>query len=229
MNITRVITRVIFVLAFIISICVILIVTLFKCFIPVDSLNVIAASLAVITAILSSYGSLKLLENEEDSRRPKVIIEPDLFSMAWHVQISIKNIGFELAENIQIIFDKEYQSTRTQQKVNDRDIVSIMPSENIRISIASSVYFLKNDKKVYKGQLIYCDSKQKKYKDRFCIDFGKYEKSTIYTNDYHEAAEKLTKFPEKMDKLIQELHLLNTNFKKYVDKEYINRLTTAST
>jgi len=216
----RVLARIIFGVAFIFSLSVIVMAIFFKSVVAPDSLNAIAASLAVITAIFSSYGALKIVENEEDSRRPRVTIEPDLFSNAWAAQVSIRNVGLQDANSVSFHFDPSVRSDcKLVKEIEKRSISGLSPGEVLKIIICSTVDLFNNEPLIYTGSIEFSGPHGKRYTESFLLDLEKYKNSPVHLDEYHSAAEKIQKIPEEVAKIATELKNLTNQIKEKKSEE----------
>ena len=74
--------------------------------------NTIASCLAVITAVLATYLSMRIVWKQEDDYEPDIIIFFDLESKTGIIQLVIKNIGGSNAYDLKLLWSKELYDGR---------------------------------------------------------------------------------------------------------------------
>jgi hypothetical protein len=187
-----------------------------------ESFSVIAASLAVLTAIISSYSSIKIIENEEDKNRPNIIINIDCLSRYGLVQYLIRNNGNSLAQDIQIEWCKENNPENTDPKIwsklNNKHINVLMPNEELHIPISGHIQlFDVNRKQLYKGTIKYKDINKKEIKEIFILDFDKYKDTLLGSDEINKMGFELQKLPEILGKIENSVRKYTETQRDYIE------------
>ncbi len=179
---------------------------------PTDpALATMAATLAVITSIISAWGALRVVELEEDKLRPYPILHFDTKSRYGLMLLRVYNSGNGVAHDIHIQWDKPLINSEGKE-INfspDRashEIPVLLPGQSVSTQVDGYIQLYKMDKKhEYSGHITYKDSCGKKLKNKFILD-GEMFRGTPYAEEeslktHHE----LQKLPEKIENLSKEV------------------------
>ena len=235
MRISRIPIRIVFIFIGVLSILLIYFALANTDLVKANAYSIVAASMAVITALFSSYSSIKLIENEEDKNKPNISISIDCFSRYGLVQYKICNNGASAAKDIKIVFSKDIYEENADNtilsKIDGKIINYLAPFEELYIPIGVHVKVFDTMKKqVYSGKLLYSDSVNKKYQDMFIVDFDKYKDNITHSDEIGKMAYELQNLPEivrKLENRFDNYARINEDFieakaeyKRYVRKKY---------
>lgn len=125
--------------------------------------NVIASSLAVITAIIAAFSSMKIIWKQEDDLEPDIYVYFDLESRSGATQFVIKNRGGSTAHDLKLEWD-ETLLNNNKEEVSLPYIPTLSQGESIRFLIDSTQKRLKDGKEenldlIYDGCVKYKTSK----------------------------------------------------------------------
>lgn len=126
----------------------------------------IAASLAVITAVIATYISLKILWKQEDDLEPDIILYFDLDTRSSCIQFLIKNIGGQNAYDVKIKWAKPLLNIKNEE-VNFPSIPILLKGETYRSFVGISVKIFEKAKRDnlglnFAGWIQYKDAKGKR-------------------------------------------------------------------
>jgi hypothetical protein len=134
----------------------------------------IAASLAVITSIISILASYNIIQLQENEYRPNVVIGIDL-NRTELFQIAIKNEGKVSAHNIKTKCNKPFINCNgTELFKYDREISVLYPGESLVYIVDATWQVLSTDDCIYEIEVDYFDTRKRKYHDTFILDFKKF-------------------------------------------------------
>ncbi|MEJ7826881.1 MAG: hypothetical protein WKF91_01750 [Segetibacter sp.] len=104
----------------------------------VNQWDTIVAPLAVITAVIAAYISLKIVWRQEDDIEPNIILYFDLDSKSGAIQLLIKNIGGGNAYDVKVIWEEPLLNYANEQ-VNFPSIPVLLKGETYRSFVGASV------------------------------------------------------------------------------------------
>lgn len=184
-----------------------LIIIMFR-FKEIEKWGVIIACLAVITAIISAWNTQRIVEVEEDKKKPYIEIFFDLYSRYLMLQLVIKNTGGSPAYDVKVIWDKSIISTFG--KIVTFDNMQILRAgETISIFVDTTTKMIVNTDLNYSGTIIYKDSFKKKRKQNFCISLEQYRKAVTFSEESLKTHHELQKLPKALKKIEEELKKLS--------------------
>lgn len=131
--------------------------------------NTIAGTLAVITAIMGTFLSLKVVWKQEDEYEPEILVSFDVDSRSGIIQLVIKNIGGSNAYDIKLKWNKILKEAKGREVVLPY-VPVLTKGDSIRLIIDSTINrFQKAETEeqqlIYDGIIKYKYSKKdKKYK-----------------------------------------------------------------
>ncbi len=166
---------------------------------------VIAASLAVITSVISSWNAQRVVELEEDKQLPYPYPYFDVKSRYGLILFRITNFGQSAAHNIKIVFDNELLSRKgiliTFTSGNDGvDLPILLPQQSISKTVDGHVDFFKQDKvHKYTGSIKFENASGKKMEHPFIIDAEMYAETPTHDKEDLKTHIELQKIPEALD------------------------------
>lgn len=186
----------------------------------VEVWNTVAASLAVITAVISAWITQTLFEKQEDAQRPYPYPMLDTQSRPHLFQLRVINKGGSAAYDIRLNWDQpllnsEGKPIRFSQR--DPEIPILLPNESITTLIDVSHRFLnKYNNAEYFGEIEYKDdpTSNKVFKHKFYINANMYRKQMVYTSQEQETHDKLQELPDEISKVTKELERLRYDLKE---------------
>jgi hypothetical protein len=172
---------------------------------------VVAAALAVITSILSSWLALRVLEIQQDEKRPYPYPSIDVRSRYGLMQLRITNDGGSAARNIFIKWKKPLLNTqgeivRFTKQENAPDIPILLSNESVAVLIGGShtIYQQYSDMN-YSGILEFQDVSGRKMKHTFYLSAETYRSTLDYEEEEVRTQFELQKIPEEIEKLRKEV------------------------
>lgn len=173
--------------------------------------STIAASLAVVTAVISSWGAQRVVEIEEDKQKPNVILSLDFSSRYLLVLFRVENSGGSSAFNIEISWDNplknpQGEEVRFSPAEKAVQIPVLIAGAHISKSVGVTNEFFKSaSEHIYTGKVTFNDASNKKYSSHFLIDADVYRSTPTYSEEALKTHHTLQKLPSKLDKLQKEL------------------------
>lgn len=139
----------------------------------------VAAALAVITSIISSWVSQRALELQQDAQKPYPYPSIDATSRYGLIQLRVTNYGGSVAHDINLKWDKPLLNSKevpvqfTLQEESP-EIPVLMPNESIAILIDKSLQlFQKHQDMNYTGQVEFKDASRKRMEHPFYLSIEK--------------------------------------------------------
>jgi len=164
--------------------------------------STIAASLAVITALITTWSSQKVIWKQEDDLEPEIVIGFDLDSRSGFIQLTISNVGGSSAFDVNIEWQKPLINGKGSI-ITTPHIKTFLKGEIYRIIVAPSVRTFEdaktlNEELIYDGHVIYKLNKHdKRYqKSDFQISLEPYRKKARPYSDEQNYYLKSIQIPE---------------------------------
>lgn len=174
----------------------------------------VAASLAVITSVFSSWSSQRLLELSEDAQKPYLYPSIDLTSRYELMQLRVVNTGGSPAHDIRILwkqplYHKDGSIVRFTEIADAPDIPVLLPHESTSklVGGARDMYQQFQDMN-YSGELSFTDSSNRYYKIPFYISAESYRSSLTYSQEEPRTHYELQKIPNEISRLTTEVQSL---------------------
>jgi hypothetical protein len=156
---------------------------------------VIAASLAVITSVVSSWNAQRVIELEEDKQLPYPYPYIDVKSRYGVVLLRIKNFGNEL-------LDIHKQPIKFDSAENGIDIPILLPKESITKTLGGQLdFFNQNKKHKYKGKIRFKNPSGIIMGHPFIVDADMYGNTVSYDQEELKTHVELQKIPEALNNL----------------------------
>lgn len=183
----------------------------------------IAASLAVITAVISAWNAQKIIESQEDSQRPYPYLLFDISSRYMLVQLVMKNFGGSPAYDIEISWDKPLLNSSGKQisfGVNNKhniDIPFLFQGEKISVLVdgANNIFGKYKEKDLnYSGFITFKDSTGQQIKYCFYLSLEKYRNNLTYSEEGLKTDVELQKIPTAINNIQKELKKIKNVIEK---------------
>jgi hypothetical protein len=179
-----------------------------------DAWNAVAASLAVITAIISTYGAIRVIEMQEDIKNPQPEPFFDVQSRYGLVHLAVKNQGGGTAHKIQIIWDIPVTNGRGEsinftQMDGQPDIAILLPGETTTVLVDSNINIFAKQNLNYSGTIVYQNASKNIFRNKFCISLETYRKNLAFSSEAPKTHHELQKIPDMLDKIGTELKKIN--------------------
>jgi len=186
----------------------------------VEVWSTVAASLAVITALVSALTAQTLLEKQEEAQRPYPYPALDAYSRTHLFQLRVTNMGGGAAYDIRLnwkqpLLDVKGKPVRFSQR--DPEIPLLLPNESVFTLIGAGPAFLsKYPDAEYSGEIEFKDSptSNEVYKHDFYINIEMFRGLPVYTSEEQETHDKLQKLPGELSKIAQEIEKLRCDFEE---------------
>lgn len=167
----------------------------------------LAASLAVITSMVSAWGAQRVVELEEQKRQPFPYPHFDVQSRPGLILLRISNFGGGVAHDVKIQWDN------TLHDINGRAIyfgceddgfaiAVLLPSAHISRIVDSSVrFFQRPGRKIFRGKILFKDGNGKRIKHDFVIDSEALMNAPLYDDAISNTHIELQKIPKALAEL----------------------------
>lgn len=162
-----------------------------------ESYATIAAALAVLTAVVSAFSTVRLVEQQEEARRPNVIVGIDLRSRYGLVQVTISNVGMTSAVDVKIHVESENaEIPEWLEGFAQRHVAALVPNEVLKVPLGVHTKVFAPPVKVFEGTITFTDAKGKKFREWFVLDLCKYQDTFLHQDEESKAAFELQKLPK---------------------------------
>ena len=168
---------------------------------------IIAASLAVITSVVSSWNAQRVVELEEDRQLPYPYPYFDVKSRYGLILLRVTNFGHSAAHNIKIEFDNELfdhrgRSVNFISKDGKSNIPILLPQQSVSKTVDGHVDFFKQQKvQNYTGTIKFENASGKKMEHPFIIDAEMYAETPTYDKEDLKTHYELQKIPKAIEGL----------------------------
>lgn len=181
-----------------------------------DSLNVIAAALAVITASLSAWSAQKLIEQEEDARRPQLYLSIDVTSRYNLAQVVLRNVGGRPAFDIYLTWDQPLLDHKGVPitftgRADGLAAPVLMPGETLSAVIDVTSDLAKRADLLFSGSIRFSNRPMgKQQTEGFLLSAEKYRQTLLHVDEMTRTLYELQKVPGELHDLASTLHSLET-------------------
>ncbi|MDD5015280.1 MAG: hypothetical protein PHW73_09330 [Atribacterota bacterium] len=174
----------------------------------------IAASLAVITAVITAWNAQKIIESQEDSQRPYPYLFFDISSRYMLVQLVMKNFGGSPAYDIEIGWDKPLLNSSGKQisfgvdNKHNIDVPFLLQGEKISVLVggANNIFSkYKEEDLNYSGSISFKDSIGQQMEHCFYLSLEKYRNNLAYSEEGLKTDYELQKIPPAINNIQKEL------------------------
>lgn len=182
--------------------------------------NTVAASLAVITAVISAWITQTLLEKQEDAQRPYPYPVLDAYSRTYLFQLRVLNMGGSTAYDICLKWEKPLLNTEGKPirfSQGEPEIPLLLPNASVAVLIDVGHRFLNKYKDAeYSGEIEFKDDPKSNrvFKHNFYINAEMYRGLPAITSEEQDTHEKLQKLPDEVSKVTKELERLRYDLEK---------------
>lgn len=156
----------------------------------------VAASLAVITSVFSTYSAQRLLEENEDSKKPLVLPTIDHKSRSGFLMLRLQNFGGGIAYDICIEWEKPLFNTDgrivtfNQSGDGGPELRVLMPQDSLATFVNVQNQWLekyKDDRENFCGTVKFTDSRKRRYEEKFAFNVHQIAKSQVYDTNLDNA------------------------------------------
>lgn len=172
---------------------------------------VIAASLAVITSVVSSWNAQRIVELEEDKQLPYPYPYIDTKGRYGVVLLRIKNFGQSAAHDVTIDFSDELLDIHNEpitfdHSENGTEIPILLPQQSITKTLGGHIDFFGQEKELkYRGNIQFKNSSGVKIEHPFIIDAEMYRNTITYDDESIKTHVELQKIPKAINELTKTL------------------------
>lgn len=193
----------------------------------------IAAALAVLTAIISSWTSQRVLELQEDAQEPSITVNLDVRRRPQLVQLRVANVGGSVAKDIVISWEKPLLNVdgapvRVGGVLEGPDVIPVLaPRDSTAVFVGVTNRFLEMYKgAVYSGIVRYKNASGAPRKQTFLVSVEAYRRSLIHDEEEALTQEELQKIPKQLKMIADELarlrkDLLSSRSQKEKDESLV--------
>jgi len=214
MKTSRIISRLILILTLLISVGVIGFAVYYSQPNSHEAWAVIAASLAVVAAVIAAWTGQRAIEIQEDAQQPFPYPTIDATSRYSLLQLRLKNTGGTPAHNIRLVWDKPLLNSKgeavkfiKQEEVSEVPV--LLPKESVSVLIDEANHFFETISNAnYTGWVQFQDASGRERKHKFFLSIEAYRNRLYYDQEEPKTNYQLQKIPEKLDKLAKELEAI---------------------
>ncbi len=136
-----------------------------------ESWLLVAADLAVLTSILSTWSGQRILELTEDANLPNVSVEFDPHSRYGVVQVRAKNTGGSPAFDVKVKFDNPINKQSGGQVTlgNKGNIAILSPDQSASELVGTSHWFFSQPELTFKGTLEFKAANKRRVTNKFVL------------------------------------------------------------
>jgi len=167
----------------------------------------VAAALAVITSVISSWTSQRALELQQDAQKPYPYPSIDVESRYGLIQLRVTNYGGGVARDIFLrwkrpLMDSRGELVRFTKQEDVPEIPILLPNESISKFIDGSLLlFQKYTDMNYTGTVEFKDASKRKHRIPFFLSIEKYRSTLTFATEEPKTHHELQKIPQELQKL----------------------------
>jgi len=175
---------------------------------------VVAAALAVITSVVSSWPAQRVLELGQDAQKPYPHPAIDVKSRYMLMQLRVTNFGGSVAYDIRFkwhkpLLDANGELVRFTNQEGGAEIPVLMPKESVAVLIgANHTLFEKYKDMDYSGEIEFSDASGKRMKHRFYLSAEAFRNTLVYDEEGSRTHYEIQKIPDELRKLRGEVRQL---------------------
>lgn len=179
-----------------------------------------AGALAVATAVISAWGAQRVVELEEDRRKPYPYPSFDLASRYGMVLFRLENSGGSAAHDIAIHWDGEPLRSggievRLSAPDSDVQVPVLLPGQSIPKVVNDHVEFFEDEQdRRYSGCIAFKDSIGREFSHRFELDAEMYRGTPLHSDEALKTHYELQNLPRKLDGIERELKAIRRHAEK---------------
>jgi hypothetical protein len=214
--------KLLLILILVISITLIYVAVFNKDLLKDSDIQTVVGCLAVIAAIFSTWGALRVIDLAIENNRPLISINAN-FDRHILIQIELKNVGKTIAQEVKFKWENPPKDEGKDDVFPESEIIKyIAPGEVVIRNLGRGFAFPEGYNLVFSGIVTYKDLKKRKYREPVVIDLSKYMSSMTIRSKKDNMYIELTKLPDKIESL--ERIIMNKNFFVRVDNKKIKRI-----
>jgi len=188
---------------------------------------VIAAALAVITSVVSSWPAQRVLELAQDAQKPYPYPAIDVKSRYSLMQLRVTNFGGGVARDIRLKWHKPLleangELVRFTEQEGAPEIPVLMPKESEAVLVgASHMLFTKYQDMNYSGKIEFSDASGKRMEHRFYLSAEAFRNTLAHAEEDSKTHYELQKIPDELQKLRDEVRRLRMMLQQFpkVDRD----------
>lgn len=167
----------------------------------------LAASLAVVTSMVSAWGAQRVVELEEQKLEPYPYPQFDATSRYGLMLLKITNLGGTAAHNIKLVWDKPLKNSRGEQigfseNGSCGELSVLLPGQHVSKIVDGHIeLFQREGPHTYGGSVEFQDSRGRRRSHRFLIDAEVYKGSPLFDDEALNTHHELQKLPELLQTL----------------------------
>ncbi len=223
---TRFFIRLLLIISFAISLGVIGVSISIMGFKETETWAVIAAVLAVITAILSAWSTQRSLELQEDALKAYPYPYIDVKSRYSLMQLRVKNFGGSIAHDIKIkwnsppLLNRKGEEAHFTEVKDASDIAVLLPGESVAVLIDASMQaYTKNQDMNYSGEIEFRNASGRKRKHPFFISAEPYRHTLLHEEEQPKTLRDIQKIPDELEKINSKLSGIQLAINNLVEVE----------
>lgn len=186
---------------------------------------VIAAALAVITSVISSWPAQRVLELQQDAQQPYPYPAIDVKSRYGLMQLRVTNSGGSAAHDISLRWDKPLLNTqgelvRFTKHAGAPEIPVLLPGESAAMLVGGShALYEKYQDMNYSGEVEFRDASGTRIKHPFHLSAEAYRSTLVHDQEEPKTHYELQKIPDELQKLRTEVRQLRVMLQQSLDTD----------
>ena len=167
-----------------------------------ETLATLAATLAVIAAVISAWPSLKVLELQEDATRPNPVLYFDVSSRYLLMLLKMKNCGAAVAYDIVVNWEMHPTNDQNEEVTALDQVAVLVPQQSVSVNIGLSNTLLTRKKSMtFLGTLEFRDSSGKKYSTPFKCSADQFARQLDFDEEMPKTLHELQKLPKNLENI----------------------------
>ena len=171
----------------------------------------LAASLAVVTSMVSAWGAQRVVELEEQKLEPNPYLQFDATSRYGLMLLKITNFGGGTAHNIKLHWDKPLKNSHGEEisfspKDGTSELSILLPGQHISKIVDGHIQlFQREGPHIYSGSVEFQNSKGRRRSHPFLLDAEAYKGSPLFDNEALNTHRELQQLPDRLKALTEEV------------------------
>ncbi len=171
-----------------------------------ETLAAITGLLAVVTAVISAFPALKVIELQEDASQPRPIPYFDVTSRYDLIQLRVRNIGPTVAYDIRL----EWLNRPVDHKGEDikaLDIIPVLsPDQSVSTLVGAAHELVQKYASLrFEGHVEFRDAKNRRTRQGFVCTTQEHGKRLVHDEELPKTLYDLQKIPGQLEKITQAL------------------------
>jgi hypothetical protein len=175
----------------------------------------VAGGLAVITAVVATFGSIRLAELQEDENRPRpyIYIKTERYQL---FQLAVKNVGRETISSANIYWETQMTNDQGEQVFPSSRSYYLPSGEEVSQLVGVAHQVIERYPNPVKGRIFFRDAHGLPFVEFFLIDFGQLQYTLAYDNEQTKAYREIQNIPGVLKEMEKGLSMITEHLKTSV-------------